>query len=94
MATLSLRLSAQLDARLAEESRARAVPKSLLAREALEEYVARSRRERRLAELTRAAGALDPAEAAALAAEALPLDNEALGDEEHGENTLDELGDA
>ena len=93
MATLSLRLSAQLDARLTEESRARAVPKSLLAREALEEYVARSRRERRLAELTRAAGALDPAEAATLAAEALPLDNEALGDEEHGENTLDELGD-
>ena len=55
--------------------------------------MARSRRERRLAELTRAAGALDPAEAAALAAEALPLDNEALGGEEHGENTLDELGD-
>lgn len=78
MATLSLRLSSDLDARLTEESRVSDVPKSLLAREALEEYVSRRRRERLLAELTRAARALDPDEAAALAAEALPLDNEAL----------------
>lgn len=81
MPTLSLRLSAELDARLSEESVARAVPKSLLAREALEEYVVHRRRERVLAELARAAGALDGKEAAALAAEALPLDNEALGED-------------
>ena len=60
MATLSLRLSSDLDARLTEESRLSDVPKSLLAREALEEYVSRRRRERLLAELTRAARALDP----------------------------------
>ena len=78
MATLSLRLSSDLDARLTEESRVSDVPKSLLAREALEEYVSRRRRERLLAALTRAAIALDPDEAAALASEALPLGNEAL----------------
>lgn len=78
MATLSLRLSSDLDARLTEESRLSDVPKSLLAREALEQYVSRRRRERLLGDLTRAARALDPEEAAALAAEALPLDNAAL----------------
>ena len=44
----------------------------------MEQSVLRQRRERLLADLTRAAKALDPAEAAALAAEALPHDNEAL----------------
>ncbi len=78
MTTLSLRLSPELDARLTAECRVADVPKSLLAREALEEYLARRRRERLLAELTRAAASLDANASASLAAEALPLDNESL----------------
>ena len=78
MAILSIRLSEDLDTRLSEESRAARQPKSLLARTALEQFLARQRRERLLARLARAAGAIDGREADALAAEALPLDNESL----------------
>ena len=78
MAILSIRLSEDLDTRLSEESRAARQPKSLLARTALEQFLARQRRERLLARLARAAGAIDRREADALAAEALPLDNESL----------------
>ncbi len=78
MTTLSIRISEDLDARLSEESRAARQPKSLLARTALEQFLARQRRERLLARLGRAAGAIDGHEATALAAEALPLDNESL----------------
>ena len=78
MPILSIRLSEDLDTRLSEESRAARQPKSLLARTALEQFLARQRRERLLARLARAAGAIDGREADALAAEALPLDNESL----------------
>ncbi len=78
MAILSIRLSQDLDTRLSEESRAARQPKSLLARTALEQFLARQRRERLRERLARAAGAIDGRAAAALAAEALPLDNEAL----------------
>ena len=78
MAILGIRLSQDLDTRLSEESRATRQPKSLLARTALEQFLARQRRERLRARLAWAAGAIDGREAAALATEALPLDNEAL----------------
>lgn len=78
MATLSIRISDALDARLAEESRVARQPKSLLAREALEQFLARQHRERFLARLARAATAIDGDGARALADEALPLDNESL----------------
>ncbi len=78
MPTLTVRLSEDLDARLTEESRISAISKSRLAREALSEFVSRRSRERFVAELGRAAEALDPEEAISIAEEALPLDNEAL----------------
>ena len=78
MSTLSIRISKELDSRLSEESHIVNEPKSLLARRALEEFLKRRRRERFVSELARAAAAIDGTEAAALAAEALPLDNEAL----------------
>lgn len=78
MSVLSIRLSEDLDTRLSEESRAANQPKSLLARTALEQFLVRQRRERRLARLARAAAAIDSDAAAGMAAEALPLDNEAL----------------
>lgn len=78
MATLSIRISDALDARLDEESRVAGQPKSLLARNALEQFLARQRRERFLARLARAATAIDGDDASALADEALPLDNESL----------------
>ena len=78
MSTLSLRLSRELDARLSEESRLAGQPKSLIAREALERFLADRRRDRLLARFTRAASAIDAAGALAIADEALPLDNESL----------------
>ena len=78
MSTLSIRLSEDLDSRLSEESLIASESKSLLARRALEEFLRRRRQERFLAELARAAAAIDAEDSAALAAEALPLDNEAL----------------
>ena len=78
MSTLSIRLSEELDSRLSEESLIARESKSLLARLALEEFLKRRRQERFLAELARAAAAIDTESAAKLAAEALPLDNEAL----------------
>lgn len=78
MTTLSIRISEDLDARLSEESRVANQPKSLLARAALEQFLDRQRRERFLARLARAAGAIDGDAADMLAAEALPLDNESL----------------
>ena len=78
MATLSIRISRVLDARLSEESRIASQPKSLLARKALEQFLARQHRERFLAQLARAATAIDGDDAGALADEALPLDNESL----------------
>ena len=90
MSTLSIRLSAELDSRLNEESFIANEPKSLLARKALDEFLRRRRRERFVAELARAATAINEEEAKALAAEALPLDNEAL-DMAEGKRRNDEL---
>ena len=61
-----------------EESRLANRPKSLIVRQALEQFLANQRRERQLARLTRAAAALDANNAIDLAEEALPLDNESL----------------
>ena len=77
MSTLSIRLSDDLDERLSEESRLAGQPKSLLARTALEQFLAGRRRERFLARLASAAAAME-ADAAELAEEALPFDNESL----------------
>ena len=90
MSTLSIRLSKELDSRLCEESLIAREPKSLLARMALEEFLKRRRHDRFVAELARAAAAINAEEAKALAAEALPLDNEALEMAE-GRRTSDEL---
>ena len=78
MSILSMRLSGDLDARLSEESRFAGQPKSLIAREALVQFLAERRRDRLLARFTRAAAAIDAADALAIADEALPLDNESL----------------
>lgn len=85
MSILSIRLSAELDARLNEESAAADEPKSLLARKALAQFLTRRKRERLLARLSQAAAALDPAESSALATEALRFDNEALALTEGGD---------
>ncbi len=87
MSTLSIRLSERLEANLAEESRLARQPKSLIAREALEQFLDNRRRERFLGSLARAAAAIDPDEAAALVNEALPIDNEALELTEGGAQT-------
>ena len=78
MSTLSIRLPTELDARLNAESRIANEPKSLLVRTALDQFLARRRRERFLARLARAAAVADADEAVVLADEALPLDNESL----------------
>ena len=77
MSTLSIRLSDDLDERLSEESRLASQPKSLLVRTALEQFLTGRRRERLLARLAAAAAATE-IDAAELAAEALPFDNESL----------------
>ena len=83
MSTLSIRLTERLNAHLTEESRLARQPKSLIARNALEQFLEGRHRERFLAELSRAAAAINSEDASALANEALPLDNEALELTEH-----------
>ena len=78
MSTLSIRLPEDLDIRLSEESRLAGQPKSLLARTALEQFLAGRHRDRLLARLTLAAAAIGTDDTATLMAEALPLDNESL----------------
>ena len=78
MSTLSIRLSERLDGFLTAESRLAGQPKSLIARNALEQFLENRRRERFLAQMTRAASAIDSDESATLVEEALPFDNEAL----------------
>ena len=78
MSILSIRLTERLDARLSEESQLANQPKSLIARIALERFLAERRRDRFLARMTRAANAIDADNAITLAEEALPLDNESL----------------
>ena len=78
MSILSIRLTDRLNARLSKEAELAKQPKSLIARIALEQFLADKRRERFLARMTKAAKAIDPEHATAVAEEALPFDNEAL----------------
>ena len=89
MSTLSIRLSERLDEFLTAESRLAGQPKSLIARNALEQFLENRRRERFLAQMTRAATAIDSDETATLAEEALPFDNEALELTESGAPTTE-----
>ncbi len=78
MPILSIRLTDRLNARLSKEAKLAKQPKSLIARIALEQFLADRRRARFLARMTKAAKAIDPEHAAAVAEEALPFDNESL----------------
>lgn len=78
MATLSMRLDDELDALLSREAELGNRSRSEVAREALAAWLAQRERQRFIAQLARAARALDADESRALAAESLPLDNEAL----------------
>ena len=75
---LSIRLTERLDARLSEVSRLTNQPKSRIVRIALERFLADRRHDRFLVRMTRAAHAIDPDHAAAVAEEALLNDNESL----------------
>ena len=92
MSTLSIRLSERLDEHLTAESRLAGQPKSLIARNALEQFLDNRRRERFLAQMTRAATVIDSDETATLVEEALPFDNEALesteGDSKPGSGNI------
>lgn len=78
MSILSIRLTDGLNESLNQESRLSRQPKSLITRIALESFLAKRQRERFLAQMTRAAKAIEPAHALQLAEEALPLDNESM----------------
>ena len=78
MSTLSIRLSERLDEHLTAESRSAGQPKSLIARNALEQFLDNRRHERFLAQLARATAVIDSDETTTLVEEALPFDNEAL----------------
>lgn len=89
MATLSLRVPEELEARLDEEGKRQNLSRSELVRAALEEFVDRRERERVLASFAAEARAAyaDPKirrEALEIAAEALVTDNEALDAAERG----------
>lgn len=78
MRLISLRLPDDVQISLERESARVRRPKSELARDAIAEYLERRERERFEAELVRAARSGSNTEALAVAAEALPLDNESL----------------
>lgn len=79
MATLSIRLSEALEAKLQQEARLRETNRSELAREALADYLRRQERERFMAELLEEARLLkDDPETLRLVEEWLPIDNEAM----------------
>lgn len=79
MATLSIRLTDELEERLDEEARLRETNRSEVAREALDEYLRRSERERFMVELVEEARQLkDDPETLRLIEEWLPIDNEAM----------------
>jgi predicted transcriptional regulator len=78
MPLISIRLPDDVEAGLEQEAERLQRPKSEIARDAIVDYLQRQARERFLAEIARAARARGDAEALEVAAEALPLDNEAL----------------
>jgi predicted transcriptional regulator len=84
MAILNMRLDEDTDRRLTREAERARKTRSEVAREALTAYLSERERGRFRNEIARAARDLDPAQARALAEEALPLDNEALGAAEPG----------
>ena len=79
MATLSIRLSDELEEKLAEEARLRETNRSEIAHEAVADYLRRRERERFMAEIVEAARHLknDP-ETLRLVEEWLPINNEAM----------------
>ena len=84
MAALSLRLPDELEARLDAEARLAGLARSDVARDAIEQYLARRERERFMAGFVAETRAIygDPvlrAEAYALAEESVETSNEALG---------------
>jgi len=78
MSLVSIRLPADVEARLTREAKRTQRPKSEIARDAIVDYLERAERDRFLADIARAARSRDDAEELARAEEALPLDNEAL----------------
>ncbi len=78
MATLSLRLPDDIDARLERESQSTDRAKSEIVRDAIVEFLTRQERQRFLDAIARAARSGGGDESLAIAEEALPLDNEAL----------------
>ncbi len=79
MGVLSMRLDDELDQRLSSEAERESRTRSEVVREALSSFLDEREKQRFVGDLARAARALDPHEARAIAEEALPLDNEALG---------------
>jgi hypothetical protein len=79
MPILSLRLPDDVDAWLGREAVTAERPKSEIARDAIVEYLRRVERDRFLGAIARAARSTGGEDPLAIAAEALPLDNEALG---------------
>jgi predicted transcriptional regulator len=78
MPLVSIRLPDEVEAALAREAARTERPKSEIARDAIVDYLERLERTRFLAEIARAARDRGDGEALEAAAEALPLDNEAL----------------
>ena len=88
MAGFSLRLPDNLEARLNQEAREEGLPRSEIARAAIEKYLDNRERERYMAAFVREARAAYVnadirQEALEISEEALPLDNEALEYAEH-----------
>ena len=78
MSTVSIRLPDDIELSLNREAQRTQRAKSEIARDAIAEYLERQERDRFLAEIARAARARGDSDALSLAAEALPLDNEAM----------------
>jgi predicted transcriptional regulator len=79
MAVLNMRLDEETDRRLSREAERERKSRSEVAREALTAYLSERERGRFRSEIARAAREVGRSEARAVAEEALPLDNEALG---------------
>jgi predicted transcriptional regulator len=78
MSIVSVRLPDDIELSLNREAERTQRAKSEIARDAIAQYLQRQERDRFLAEIARAARARGDSDALYLAAEALPLDNEAL----------------
>lgn len=78
MSIVSVRLPDDIELSLNREAERTQRAKSEIARDAIAQYLQRQERDRFLAEIARAARARGDSDALDLAAEALPLDNEAL----------------